>query len=241
MRGYAVTHAIQIGCDMDSSQQAIDLARGYPDVFRATVGIHPNECDKYDISYIENMIKNIDRMIQENRDYVVGIGETGLDFHYLPDDSLWDRERQRISWKLQSELARHYALPLIIHSRDARDETLDFIRENRLNNIIMHCYSENLLLAQEILDIVPEVYFSFSGIITYPKSNAIQEAAKYLPLERILVETDAPFLSPQPVRGTVNEPANVRYVLEKLCDLRDEPAELIEHTVYANSKRVYGL
>lgn len=105
----------------------------------------------------------------------------------------------------------------------------------------MHCYSENLLLAQEILDIVPEVYFSFSGIITYPKSNAIQEAAKYLPLERILVETDAPFLSPQPVRGTVNEPANVRYVLEKLCDLRDEPAELIEHTVYANSKRVYGL
>lgn len=88
MRGYAVTHAIQIGCDMDSSQQAIDLARGYPDVFRATVGIHPNECDKYDISYIENMIKNIDRMIQENRDYVVGIGETGLDFHYLPDDSL---------------------------------------------------------------------------------------------------------------------------------------------------------
>lgn len=105
----------------------------------------------------------------------------------------------------------------------------------------MHCYSEDLSFAERILDIVPDVYFSFSGILTYPKATAIQETARYLPLERILVETDAPFLSPQPVRGTVNEPANVRYVLEKLCEIRNEPREMIEQTVYENSRCVYGI
>ncbi len=105
----------------------------------------------------------------------------------------------------------------------------------------MHCFSEDIAFARELMDHSPNIYFSFSGIVTYKSAPLIQEAAEKIPLNRILIETDAPFLSPQPVRGTVNEPANTRFVLEKICELRTESREEIEDTIYENSKRVFGI
>ena len=105
----------------------------------------------------------------------------------------------------------------------------------------MHCFSEDWDFARELLDFSSEIYFSFSGILTYKNAPTIQEAASKIPLERILIETDAPFLAPQPVRGTTNEPANTLYVLEKLVELRTEWREEIEKRVYDNSLRFYGL
>lgn len=241
MKSHTVTHAIQIGCDIPSSEKAIQLAKTYPDVFRATIGLHPADAQKYSLAEIELIISKLEKLILENRDLVVGVGETGLDFHYLSGDPLWDKEKQYLAWKLQAELARKYNLPLIIHTRDAQEDTVRFIREQKLKNIIMHCYSENKDFAGWLLEYSDSVYFSFSGILTYPRATALQEAAAYIPLNRILIETDAPFLSPQIVRGAVNEPANVRYVLEKLCNLRPEPAHIVEQTVYENSQRIYGL
>lgn len=165
----------------------------------------------------------------------MAVGECGFDFHYidgtdggkipanlsnLSQKALEQIENQKYWWLEQWKLAQKYHLPLIIHTRDAREATLDFMQENNINRCVMHCFSEDLDFARMLLDFSPEIYFSFSGILTYKKSEKIQEAAKNIPLNRILVETDAPFLAPQSVRGQVNEPTYTRYTLEKLAELR---------------------
>lgn len=166
---------------------------------------------------------------------MVAVGECGFDFHYLDGSEGGTKpvdmnalsqkaqeqiENQKYWWLAQWELAQRYNLPLVIHTRDARDTTLEFMKIHGINRCVMHCFSEDWDFARELLEFSSEIYFSFSGILTYKKSDRIQEAAKNIPIERILVETDAPFLSPQPVRGQVNEPAHTRYTLEKLAELR---------------------
>jgi TatD DNase family protein len=115
------------------------------------------------------------------------------------------------------------------------------MKKYNITRAVMHCFSEDWDFASELLDFSSEIYFSFSGILTYKSASLIQETASKIPLNRILIETDAPFLSPQVVRGTVNEPANTRYVLEKLQSLRIESPEHIEQQIYENSRRFYGI
>ncbi len=231
--------AVQIGCDIETSKQAIDLAQRFPTVFRATVGYHPEESqDDEDYSGI----MTYESLILEHRDVIVAIGETGLDYHYLdPVRIEKQKENQKNWWCMQHELAMKYDLPLVIHTRDARGDTIEFIKTEGVTHAVMHCFSEDAEFAKELLEFSDEIYFSFSGILTYKSAQKIQEAAQYIPLSRILIETDAPFLSPQVVRGQVNEPGNTRYVLEKLIELRSETADEIEKTVYENSKRFYGI
>lgn len=285
-----VVLAVQIGCDIVTSQKAISLAKKYPENFRATVGFHPcdamnegNWRDFFTLSekisdedfenfllkiYAENadfwdkifsnnpVLSEFEKMISENRDLVVAIGECGLDFHYLDgtDDgktpmdfsqisekAIWQIQNQKFYWLAQWKLAQKYHFPLVIHTRDARDATLDFMKKFDINRLVMHCYSENPAMARELLDFSDEIYFSFSGIVTYKKSLEIQETAKIVPLDRILVETDAPFLAPQPVRGTTNHPANTRYNLEKIFELRSESNAQIEAQIFENSKKFYAL
>lgn len=285
-----VVLAVQIGCDIVTSQKAISLAKKYPENFRATVGFHPcdamndgNWRDFFTFSekisdedfenfllkiYAENadfwdkifsnnpVLSEFEKMISENRDLVVAIGECGLDFHYLDgtDDgkipmdfsqisekAIWQIQNQKFYWLAQWKLAQKYHFPLVIHTRDARDATLDFMKKFDINRLVMHCFSENPAMARELLDFSNEIYFSFSGIVTYKKSLEIQETAKIVPLDRILVETDAPFLAPQPVRGTTNHPANTRYNLEKIFELRSENNAQIEAQIFENSKKFYAL
>ncbi len=258
-----VTKAVQIGCDIESSKKAIALARRFPGVFYATVWYHPEEAQNNYELWIMNYkwgigetVERLEQLIIENRDIVVAIGETWFDHHYLDGSdggkirvdmmslSLKAREQienQKHWWLAQWELAKKHDLPLVIHTRDARDETLDFMKKNDINRFVMHCFSEDWDFAQELLEFSSEIYFSFSGILTYKNAPKIQEAASRIPLNRILIETDSPFLAPQAVRGTINEPANMRYVLEKLVELRNEWREEIERIVYDNSLRFYSL
>lgn len=258
MKSHNITHAVQIGCDIESSQKAIALARQFPGVFYATIWLHPETAqDQWTMNNEQWIILGIfEKLIQENKDVVVAVGECGLDFHYLDgsnngknsvdfshlsDVAIRQIENQKKWWTAQWELAKKYNLPLVIHTRDARDETLKFMKENTIDRCVMHCFSEDWDFARELLEFSSEIYFSFSGILTYKNAEKIQEAAKKIPLERILIETDSPFLSPQTVRGTVNEPANTQYVLEKLCELREEWNEEIEKKIYENSNRVLPL
>lgn len=290
MREKNVVLAVQIGCDITTSQKAIALAKKYPENFRATVGFHPCDAmndgswrdffsfsEKISDEDFENFLKKIntensdfwneifmkipvlsefEKMISENRDLVVAIGECGLDFHYLDgtnsgeipmdfsqisEKAIWQIQNQKFYWLAQWRLAQKYNFPLVIHTRDAREATLDFMKKFEINRLVMHCYSENPAMARELLDFSDEIYFSFSGIVTYKKSLEIQETAKIVPLDRILVETDAPFLAPQPVRGTTNHPANTRYNLEKIFELRSENNEQIEAQIFENSKKFYAL
>ncbi len=312
MQENGVTKSVQIGCDIPTSHKAISLAHRFPEVFYATVGLHPETAQHHgewraDMQYIfqnflknfsqennfeeifqnekiekpshnfnifldcinkqnsdfwqkifekNNILKNFEKMILENPQKIVAIGETGLDFHYidgtndgkncadltcLSDKAKWQIENQKFFWLAQWKLASKYNFPLVIHTRDAREATVDFMKKFAINRVVMHCYSEDPTMARELLDFSSEIYFSFSGIVTYKNSLEIQETAKMLPLDRILVETDSPFLSPQPVRGTVNNPANTRWNLEKICELRNENSEEIEEKIFENSLRFYGL
>lgn len=252
MKKNGVLKAVQIGCDTESSEKAISLAKKYPWIFFATVGLHPETAQ--DLVFSDEYMQNLEDLIIENRDVIVWIGETGFDFHYLDGsdggrnsvdlENLTEKakkqiENQKTWWIAQWKLAKKYNLPLIIHTRDARKETLIFMKEQGINRCVMHCFSEDWDFARELLDFSDDIYFSFSGIVTYKKSENIQLAAKTIPIERILVETDAPFLAPQIVRGTVNEPANTKYVLEKIAELRWVSTKDIEDVIYANSLRFY--
>ena len=256
MKQNNIAHAVQIGCDIETSEKAIALATQFDDVFFATVGFHPENAQ--DVAFAsdrgQEIFHKLDTLIQDHREKIVAVGETGLDFHYLDGSdggkipvSLEDLslkaqsqiQNQKDWWLAQWSLAQKYGLPLIIHTRDAREATLNFMQQNGVNRCVMHCFSEDFDFAKELMDFSDEIYFSFSGIVTYKSAPKIADAAARLPLSRILTETDAPFLSPQAVRGTVNEPANTRFVLEKICELRSESREEIEYTLYENALRFY--
>ncbi len=246
-----VVKATQIWCDVKTSTKAIQLALRFPSVFFATVWLHPETAQDTDIL---STAGELESLILENRECIVWIGETWLDYHYLdgsnggnfPIDlsNLTERavaqiERQKYWWRIQHGLAKKYHLPLIIHTRDARDATLAFMKEEKVISAVMHCFSEDWEFAEELLDFSDGIYFSFSGIVTYKNAIKVQEAAKKIPLSRILVETDAPFLAPQGVRGQINEPAFTRYTLEKIAELRSIPIEDIEKHIFENSLRFY--
>jgi TatD DNase family protein len=230
--------AIQIGCDIQTSQKAIDLAKKFPGIFYATVWHHPETAQNESVFNI----LDFEKLIIDNRKYIVAIWETWFDYHYLvPGQESLQKFHQENWWLLQWELAKKYNLPLVIHTRDARDATVEFMITHDINRAVIHCYSEDPEFAERLLSFSSEIYFAFGGILTYKKSDSVQETARMLPLNRILLETDSPFLSPQVVRGTVNEPANTRFVLDKLCELRSESREEIERTVYENSLRFYWI
>lgn len=245
MKEKGVSRAVQIGCDLASSEKAIALSREYPEYFRASVWIHPSECTDY---ILDETIKGLELIIRTHRDYIVGIWETGLDYHYFDPSTVWWKitawrnmgETQNVWFRAQSDLAKKYDIPLIIHTRDARDDTLKCIEEFDIHHAVMHCYSEDMAFAETLLGHSDEIYFSFSGTLTYKKSEHIRETAAMLPLNRILIETDSPFLPPQAVRGSTNESANVRYIFETLCELRPEMPEVIENALWESSCRFYG-
>ncbi|NRH21191.1 TatD family hydrolase [Candidatus Gracilibacteria bacterium] len=240
MQQAQVSHAIQIGCDIKTSEQAIDLARRFPGIFYATVGFHPETAQ--DMKFEGEVIEKFERLLLENRDVIVAIGETGFDYHYLtPEIESVQKKNQEQWWLIQWELAQKYDLPLVIHTRDARNETIEFMIEHDIYRAVIHCYSEDPEFAQKLMDFSSEIYFAFGGILTYKKSELVQETAKMLPLNRILLETDAPFLSPQVVRGTINEPAYTRHIFDRLCELRSEDPGEIEETIYQNSLKFYGI
>lgn len=244
MRLAGVARSVQIGADWQSSCQALALARSWGSSTWCTVGIHPTDCQSASDHTAEPSAEQLEALIRKNRDKVVGIGETGLDFfHLTPGKEDAQKQMQRNFFRAQAELAVRLDLPLIIHARDAAPEIIALITETGTKRAIIHCFSEDIEFAQKLLSWSEDIYFSFSGILTYRKALAVQTAARKLRLDRILVETDSPFLVPQAVRSTysINEPAFTKHVMDFLKMLREEPAELIEQRVWENSNRIFGI
>jgi TatD DNase family protein len=217
-----------VGMNGPSIEHALAAAAEYDDVF-AIVGRHPHETAGFGPADLEE----IERAAADPK--ARAIGETGLDYYrdYAPGDD------QRRAFEAQLDLAGRVGLPVAIHTRAAEDDTFAILREHadRLPAVILHCFS-----APDRLDeCVERGYFcSFAGNVTYPKATDLQEAAQRVPAELLLVETDAPFLSPQPVRGKRNEPANVRHTAERLAELREVSYDELERTVDENAARVFG-
>ena len=191
------------------------------DIIFGTIGIHPHETNRNKINS-EFFIKNLN----ENKK-IIGIGETGLDFYY--DNS--DRDKQIESFKIHIEAALKTNIPLIIHSRNAEEKTFNILNEYKKEKlkILMHCFTGSQKFAEQLLEF--NSYFSASGIITFKNSTELQKTFKFLPLDKILIETDSPFLAPVPNRGKKNEPSFIDFTATKLAEIKGiEKSEIIKIT-----------
>ena len=208
-REAGVEALLTIGCDLATSQAAVSLAEHYPFVY-ASVGVHPHE-----VKHIQDTWYDALRRLARSQK-VVAYGEIGLDYHYNHSSPKEQRDR----FREQIQLARELALPVIIHTRDAQEDTITILKEERASEIggVFHCFSGDAWLAKEALEL--GFYLSFSGILTFHNATALREIAKQTSLDRVLIETDCPYLTPVPYRGKRNEPAYVRHVAEELAALK---------------------
>ena len=222
-----VDKAIAISVSRQSFEEVHAIAQDYPNIY-ATVGIHPDDPEAEEFS-LEELLE------RAARPKVVGIGETGLDYHWCKGDLAWQHQR----FALHIEAANRSGLPLIVHTRDAAEDTMRLLREHQAHAGIIHCFTENVRIAKLALDL--GFYISFSGIVTFKNATAIQEAARYVPLDRLLVETDSPYLAPVPKRGKPNEPAYVRHTAAFVAQLRGDSLENIAQATTANCLRLFNL
>jgi len=226
-----VSAMIVIGTDADTSQHAIDIAARHPDVW-ATVGLHPHDASR-GFESIAGFIDATSPQKQADR-RIVAIGECGLDFYY--DHSARDVQREVFARHI--ELAHRAGLPLVIHTRNAWDETFDVLdAEGTPDRTIFHCFTGSVHEARRCID--RGAYLSFSGIVTFGNAGDIREAARWCPRDRIVIETDAPWLAPVPHRGRKNEPAHVGIVGEFLAAQRGESVEDFAAVTRANSAAAF--
>jgi TatD DNase family protein len=227
MRENAVTHALCIGVEMEAWPRVHALAVGHANLY-ASVGVHPD--------YIDQVEPTADLLVAKSREpKVVAIGETGLDYYRLEGDLEWQRER----FRTHIRAARTSGKPLVIHTRAAAADTLAIMREERASEAggVMHCFTETWDVAQAALDM--DFHISFSGIVTFKNSTALKDVACRVPLERMLIETDSPYLAPVPHRGKRNQPAWVKHVAEEIARLREVPVETIASATSTNFFRLF--
>ena len=201
------------------------------EIIYGTFGIHPHE-SKNDFINKELIIKKV----KENRK-IIGVGETGLDFFYNNSD----KEIQKTSFISHIEAAIDLDLPLIIHSRNAEKDTFDILNEfkNKDIKILMHCFTGSLSLAKKLLKL--DSFFSASGIVTFKNSNDLQKTFEYIPLEKILIETDSPYLAPVPMRGKKNEPSYIKYTLKKIADIKKIKTDYASKITSQNFNKLFNL
>lgn len=221
-----VDKAIAISVSRQSFEEVHAIAQNHPNIY-ATVGIHPDDPEAEEFS-LEELLE------RAARPKVVAIGETGLDYHWCKGDLAWQHQR----FALHIEAANRSGLPLVVHTRDAAEDTMRLLREHQAHAGVIHCFTEDVHTAKLALDL--GFYISFSGIVTFKNATAIQEAALYVPLDRLLVETDAPYLAPVPKRGKPNEPAYVRHTAAFVAQLRGDSLENIAQATTANCLRLFN-
>ena len=230
MKANGVTRCAVIGSDMETSRRAAAFAAAHSGVVAAG-GFHPHEASRFR----ESDLDELREMYQKGR--IRAIGEIGLDFFY--DHS--PRDVQREVCIRQMELAWELKAPVAYHIRDAHQEMLEIMKgmKARLTGGIIHCFSGSAEIAKEYLKL--GYYISFAGPLTFKKAPRLQEAVKLVPKDRLLIETDSPYMAPEPVRGRRNEPANVRYVGLKMAELRGEEPEEVAAFTTENAMQVYGI
>ncbi len=229
-RDAGVTHTVLIGFDIESSKRAVLLSEQNSRLL-ASVGVHPHDASSLDGAALEEL-----RRLAEHPK-VVAIGETGLDFYR----DLSPREKQKEAFKAQLELAEELRLPVIIHDRDAHGPAAEVLSEHarRLVGGVLHCFSGDIDLARKALEW--GFHISIAGPITYPNAKSLRSVVEHIPIEKMVVETDAPYLSPQPKRGKRNEPAFVRFVCEELARIKGLSVGDVDRITSLNAVELFGL
>jgi len=226
---HGVERIVTIGASdgLDSAERAVDLASDH-DRLRATAGIHPHDADIFDEDALDTL-----RRDYADHDQVVAIGETGLDYHY--DNATVPN--QKASFRAHLELANNVDKPVVIHSREADEDTIDLLEETETTGGILHCFTGSEWMADRLMEL--DFYISFSGIVTFSGSKTLRKIASQVPADRILFETDAPFLAPEPKRGDTNEPAYVRHTAERLAEVREVDLTTLADHVWRNAAEVF--
>jgi len=231
-----VRAVINVGLDAESSRASLEMVKQYDDVF-STVGFHPHEAS----GMKDGDLKTLAELARDDR--VVAVGEIGLDFYR----NLSSRRSQEQAFRQQLDLAVELGLPVVVHCRQAHPETFnilsDWVRSTlsagRLRRGVMHCFSGDIELAQRYIEI--GFYISLAGSVTYPSAGELVQVAREIPLDRLLLETDAPFLAPQAYRGKRNEPAYVALIAEKVAQVRGVPREAVAEAAAKNTISLFKL
>ncbi len=233
MQDNQVSHALCVSVTLPEFPQVLALAEAHDNIY-ASVGVHPD--------YEDTEEPTVDQLVSLARHpRIVAIGETGLDYYRLNGDLEWQRERFRVHIRASRESRK----PLIIHTRSAAEDTLRIMKEEKAGIAdggvagVMHCFTESLDVAQAAMAL--GFYISFSGIVTFKSAKALQEVAQAVPLERMLIETDSPYLAPVPMRGKTNEPGFVRHVAEFLADLKGVPLATLAAATTRNFQTLFGV
>lgn len=229
-----VTKIVSAGYSLDGTKAGLELANKY-DYIYTTAGISPNDLTQY----WEEDIKSIDNIIKENikTKKIVAVGEIGLDYHYDTD-----KEIQKEAFLRQIDIANKYNLPIVIHTREAVMDTINILKEknvNRKEKGVFHCCPLNKELVKEALKL--GFYISMAGPVTFKNSKNANEIIDMVPLDKILIETDSPYLAPDPVRGTRNDSRNLKYIVEKIAKVKNETQEDIANITYENARKLYNI
>ena len=227
MRDNDVSHALCVSVELASFPQVLELAERHANLY-ASVGVHPD----YELE-TEPTQAELVSLAQHPK--VIAIGETGLDYYRLTGDLEWQRERFRTHIRAAKECGK----PLIIHTRSAAQDTLRIMAEEDAGSIggVMHCFTENLEVARAAIEL--GFHISFSGILTFKNASVIKEVAQSIPLEKILIETDSPYLAPTPYRGKTNQPAYVKHVAEEIAKLRNITLDEVGIATSQNFNRLF--
>jgi TatD DNase family protein len=225
-----VGYILTASSDIASSVENITLAQKY-DIFYAAVGIHP-----HNVTDLNNNIISVLADFAENP-RVVAIGEIGLDYFY--DNS--PREAQKIWFAKQISLARNVKLPIIVHDRDAHEDTLNILRSENAKEVggVLHCYTGSVEMARQLLDM--GFMISIAGPVTFKNARRLLEVVQYVPDDMLLIETDSPYLTPEPYRGKRNESAHVKLVAEKVAGIKGRSLDYISEITTSNAKRLFGI
>jgi TatD DNase family protein len=221
-----IVGVLNCGASMDGTRFSVILADTY-DLFYAAVGIHPENANEFN----EDILKEI-KTLAENKK-VVAIGEIGLDYYWEENPT---KEVQKAVFRQQMNLARELNLPVIIHDREAHEDTLNILKEFPEVKGVLHCFSGSVEFARECLKL--GYYLGFTGVVTFKNAKKILEVAKEVPLDRILVETDAPYMAPVPFRGKRNRSDYIKYIIEKLAEIKQVSEEEISDITISNVKRM---
>ncbi|QBC42998.1 TatD family hydrolase [Iodobacter fluviatilis] len=223
-----VTHALCVAVNLPELPSVLALAEAHANIF-ASVGVHPD--------YEDTPEPNVEQLVElAKHPRVVAIGETGLDYYRLQGDLEWQRERFRVHIRA----AKQAGLPLIIHTRSSAVDTIRILKEEGADEVggVLHCFTETWEVAQAAMEL--GFYISISGIVTFKKAIELQEVARLVPLDRLLIETDSPYLAPVPYRGKQNQPAWVRHVGESIADLRGISVNQIADATTANFFKLFA-
>ncbi|MCI5679377.1 MAG: TatD family hydrolase [Bacteroidales bacterium] len=221
-----VSHVINIGCDVKSSEMSIRLADKY-DYIYAAVGVHPHEL--YDMS--SQTIAKLKKLSEHPK--VVAIGEIGLDYYY----DTHPRELQRFWFRQQLRLAEEVNKPVIIHSREASQETFDIIQSTNIRRGSIHCYSGSAQMAQDYVKM--GFHIGVGGVVTFSNAKKLVETVEAIPIESILIETDCPYLAPNPNRGKRNDSTNLKYIVEKIAEIKKMTPEDVAKITENNAKSLF--